>query len=46
MGRLAKWVMGIEEGTCWVLYLSDESLGSTPETNTTLYVNKLEFKEI
>ena len=37
-----------EEGTCydepWVLYVSDESLNSTPETNTTLYVNCLEFK--
>ena len=39
----AKWAMGIKEGTCWdehwVLYVSDESLGSTLETNTTLYVN-------
>jgi len=28
-------VMGIKEGTCdehWVLYVSDESLNSTPET--------------
>ena len=27
---------GIKEGTCdepWVLYVSDESLNSTPETN-------------
>uniref|UniRef100_A0A452S5U7 Uncharacterized protein n=1 Tax=Ursus americanus TaxID=9643 RepID=A0A452S5U7_URSAM len=36
-------VMGVEEGTCWdehgVLYASDESLNSTPETNTTLYIN-------
>ena len=35
--------MGIKEGTCWdehwVLYVSDESLNSTPETNTTLYFN-------
>ena len=34
--------MGIKEGTCdehWVLYVSDESLNSTPETNITLYVN-------
>ena len=33
---------GIKEGTCdkpWVLYLSDESLHSVPETNITLYVN-------
>ena len=39
----ARWVMGVKEGTCWVerwvLYVSDESLGSTPETNTILYVN-------
>ena len=32
--------MGTKEGTgCdeyWVLYVSDESLNSTPETNTTL----------
>ena len=43
----ARWVMGIKEGTCdehWVLYVSDESLNSTPETNTTLYVHRLEFK--
>ena len=42
-GGWARWVMGTKEGTCqdehWVLYVSDESLGSTPETNTTLYVN-------
>ena len=42
-GGWAKWVMGIKEGTCldehWVLYARDESLNSTPETNTTLYVN-------
>ena len=35
--------MGIKEGTCWgehsVLYVSDESLGFAPETNTTLCVN-------
>ena len=39
--------MGIKEGTCdehQVLYVSDESLNSTTETNITLYVNKLEFK--
>ena len=38
--------MGIKEGTCWeehwVLYVSDESLNSAPEINTTLYVNQLE----
>ena len=31
-----------KEGTCdehWVLYVSDESLNSTPKTNITLYVN-------
>ena len=37
-----KWVMGIEEGTCWdehwVLYVSDESRESTPETKSTLYM--------
>ena len=42
-------MMGIEEDTRWdehwVSYISDESLGSTPETNTTLYVNYLEFKD-
>ena len=37
----AKWVMGAKKNTCsehWVLYINDESLNSTPETNTTLYV--------
>ena len=32
----AKWVMSIKEGTCdehWVLYVSDESVNSIPETN-------------
>ena len=42
-GGWVKWVMGIKEGTCWqehwVLYVSDESLNSTPETVITLYVN-------
>ena len=41
-GGWAKWVMGIKKGTYdehWVLYGSDQSLGSTPETSTTLYVN-------
>ena len=36
-----KWVMGIEEGTCWdepwVLYVSDEAWESTPKTKSTLY---------
>lgn len=37
-----KWVLGIKEGTCdghWVMYGIVESLYSTTETNTTLYVN-------
>ena len=40
--RWVIWMMGIKEGTCcdenWVLYVSDESLNSTSETNTILYV--------
>ena len=36
----AKLMMGIKEGTCfdeyWVVYVSDESLNSTPKTNITL----------
>ena len=48
VGVWARWVMGIKEGSCWdehwVLYVSDESLGSAPETNTTLHVNRLKFK--
>ena len=44
-GGWTKWVMGITEDTCWdecwVLYGSDESLGSTPEASTTLYVYML-----
>ena len=35
--------MSIKEGTCWgehwVLYVSAESLGSTPETSTTFNLN-------
>ena len=35
-----KWVMGIEEGTCWaerwVLNVSDEPQESTPQTKSTL----------
>ena len=41
-GGWAKWARGIKEGTCdehQVLYVSDESLNSTPEINTTVYVN-------
>ena len=41
-GGWARWVTGIKEGACsdehWVLYVSDESLNSTPERNITLYV--------
>ena len=29
----------------WMLHVSDESLSSTPETNVTLHVNELEFKQ-
>ena len=40
--------MGINEGNgwdeTWVLYVSDDSLNSTSETNTTLLVSYLEFK--
>ena len=41
-GGGATWVMGIKEGTCdeaWVLYVNDESLNSTPETNIALDIN-------
>ena len=41
-GGWARWGMGHKEGTCdehWVLYVNDESLNSTPETNIALYVN-------
>ena len=35
--------MGIKEDTCcdehWVLYVSDQSLNSTPESNITLLTN-------
>ena len=41
VGRLGKWVMGIEEGTCWdeqlVFYVSDESRESTPKARSILY---------
>ena len=39
-GGWARWVTGIKEDTCdeyWVLYVSDESLNSTPETNIDLH---------
>ena len=43
MGESGKWVISIEEGTCWdehwVLYVSDKSRESTPKTKSTLYVN-------
>ena len=42
-GGWAKLMMDIKEGTCnWhhVLYVSDESLNSTPETSIILYVNQ------
>ena len=39
-GGKGKWVMGIEEGTCWdehwVLYVNDEPWESTPQTKSTL----------
>ena len=39
---LPRWMMGIKEGTCydehWMLYVSDESLNSTLETNIVLTV--------
>ena len=41
-GGWARCVMGIKEGTCdehWVVYVSDESLNSTPETTIMLFVN-------
>ena len=38
-----KWVMGIKEGASWdehwTSYVRDESLGSTPEAKTILYIN-------
>ena len=43
MGGWVKWMMGIKEGTFWdehwVSNVTDESLGSTLEARTTLYVN-------
>ena len=43
MGGPAKCAMGIKEDTCWdehqALYVSDESLNSTPEIIITLYIN-------
>ena len=41
VGERGKWVMGIEEDTCWdehwVLYVGDESWESTPITKSTLH---------
>ena len=41
VGEKGKWVVGIEEGTCWdepwVLSISDEPQESTPKTKSTLY---------
>ena len=41
VGERGKWMVGIEESTCWdehwVLYVSDESRESTPKTKSTLY---------
>ena len=40
--------MSIKEDTCdghWVLYVSDESLKSTPETNIAQYVNQLNLNK-
>ena len=42
-GGWARWVMAIKEGTCderWVLYESDETLNSTPETSIAQYFNE------
>ena len=43
MAGWIKGVIGIKEGTLqsehWVSYVRDESLASTPEAKTTLYVN-------
>ena len=42
-GERGKWVMGIEEGTCWdehrVSSVSDESWESTPQAKSTLYIH-------
>ena len=42
-GGWVRWGMGTKEDTCceehWILYVSDESLNSTPETDIALYVN-------
>ena len=42
--------MGIKEHTCWdehwVFYVSAESLGSTPEINTTYMLTNLNLNKI
>ena len=41
-GRWARWLLGIKEGTCddhWMLYVRDESLNSTSQTNIALYIS-------
>ena len=41
-GTCVKLMMNINEGTCdehWALYVTDESLNYTPETNIILYVS-------
>ena len=46
-GGWARWVMGIKEGTCdehWELYVNDESMNSTPETDHCMFTNKNFFK--
>ena len=45
-GEWVKQVMGIQKPLVMstVLYVSDESLNSTPVTNITLHVDQLEFK--
>lgn len=46
-GGRARWVMDIKEANCeepWVLYVSEKSLNSVPESNISLYANKIKFK--
>ena len=48
MGRRKGQIgVGVKDDTCdehLVLYVGDESLNSTLETNVTVYANQLEFK--
>ena len=42
VGDALRWVLGIKDGACdehWVLHVNDESLNSTSEANSALYVN-------